>query len=172
MAKRVKSKEPAIISIETWDKADEHIRSIGDLQLKINQAEASAKDAIDEAKAELVESVKPLQSAIELHHRSLEAFAAARKDDFAGQKSRKLNFGLLGWRKSTVTIIKKNTLELIKALFPAAKAKAYIHTKETVDKEALAKLTDQELADISARRESKDVFFVEPDLPKAVDYVQ
>ena len=55
-------------------------------------------------------------------------------------------------------------------MFSKAKAAACIRVKESVDKEALAKLTDEQLADIGARRKEKDVFFVEPALPEAVDY--
>jgi hypothetical protein len=41
-----------------------------------------------------------------------------------------------------------------------------------VDKEALAKLTDEELASIKARRKTRDAFFVEPILIEAVNYTE
>ncbi len=169
--KRIKSKEQSFFPISDWEEADNFVRDIGDLRLKINQAEHRAKDSIDEIKAELAEEVKPHQEAIKLYHRSLEIFAANHPSGFGRKRSRKLNFGLLGWRKSTSISIKKNTFELIRAAFAKAKAKLYIRTKETVDKDALAKLTDEQLAAIGARRKEKDVFFVEPELPEAVDYV-
>jgi hypothetical protein len=39
-----------------------------------------------------------------------------------------------------------------------------------VDKEALAKLTEEQLTSVGARRKVKDVFFVEPSSQEAVDY--
>lgn len=168
--KRVKSAKPVFLPIANWNEADNFVREVGDLQLKINQAEATTKDKIDEIKAELVEEVKPHQEAIKLHVQSLEAFAVTHRAHFKKQRSLKLNFGKLGWRKSTSISIKKNTLELIKQVFSKAKAAACIHVKESADKEALIKLTDEQLASVGARRKEKDVFFVEPDLPEAVDY--
>jgi len=171
--KRVKSDKPALKQIENWGCANEYVRRIGDLQMKITEAEHKAADDINEAKAELAEKVKPLQQQIDTYIRSLEAFAKENwPGDSKSQRSMKLNFGTLGWRKSTSVIIKKTTLEKIKEVFARAKAAMCIITKETVSKEALAKLTDEELVSVGARREIKDDFFVEPDLPEAVDYTE
>jgi len=170
--KRIKLDRTSLIPINNWSEADGLVREIGDFQLKINQAEHTAKDKIDEAKAELAEEIKPSQEYIKQYVRSLEAFAVSHREYFEKQKSLKLNFGILGWRRSTSISIKKTTLELIKKVFSRVRAKTLIRTKESVDKEALAKLTDEQLADVGARRVEKDVFFVEPELPEAVDYVE
>ena len=172
MAQRVKSDKPALVSIPNWDHADQYVRRIGAHLSTIKRAECDAKKNIDKTKAELAKRVKKLQAIIHLYTNSLEAWAVIHKTEFGKQRSKKVNFGTIGWRKSTSTIIKKNTLELIKQLFSKAKAATYIHTKETVDKDALAKLTDEQLALVGARRKIKDDFFVEPDLSKAVDYVE
>jgi phage host-nuclease inhibitor protein Gam len=168
MAKRIKS-DKQIETIADWQKADELIKQIGELQLKIKEHEAAASEVINDARAELAEAVEPLYKKITVLTDSLEAFAANHVEDFGKAQSRKLNFGLLGWRKSTSISIKAATLELVKKIF-GKKAKAYIRTKEEVDKEAMSKLTDQQLASVDARRKPKEVFFVEPLLPDAVDY--
>jgi hypothetical protein len=118
----------------------------------------------------LTERAKPFNEKIDLCTRSLEAFAIANKKAFGKQRSRKLQFGTIGWRKSTSTKIKKTTLQLIKDVFSAAKAKTLIIVKESVDKQALAKLSDEDLAKVDAKRHVKDLFFVEPDLTKAVNH--
>jgi len=168
--RRVKLDKPAIIEIRDWEHADTNLREIGDNQLAVRQAEDMAKTKIDEAKAELAVDTKPRKELINQITRSLEAFAVAHKADFKKTRSRKLNFGILGWRKTTSIKIKKTTLELIKEFFTPSKKRVCIRIKETVDKEALSKLTDEELASVKARRKVKDDFFVEPELPEAVDY--
>ena len=172
MAKRVKSNKLILRSVPNWEHADHFIRRIGDLTMQISQAEHKAKDDINEIKAELTEKTKPLQETIKQYLRSLEVFATTHKSDFKKAKSRDLSFGILGWRMSTSIKIKKNTVGIIKRVFVKAQQKFYIRVKEAVDKDALAKLTDEQLASIGARRERKDVFFVEPNLPAAVDYVE
>jgi len=172
MAKRVKSDKPVLHNIANWEHADNFVRRIGELQNKIQAKEAKAKTKIDQAKANLVRQVKPHQETIEVYMRSLEAYAISHQDDLKKQKSRKLNFGVLGWRKSTSTSITKKTLELIREFFSKAKAATCIRVKESVDKEALARLTDEDLALVKAQRKSKEVFFVEPDLIEIADYNQ
>lgn len=169
MAKsRIKS-DKQIETIADWQAADDFIKQIGDLQLEIKQHETTANDTINLAKSDLAKAVNPLLERITVLTDSLEAFAANRPDDFGKAQSRKLNFGLLGWRKSTSISIKQTTLELIKKVF-GKKADQYIRTKEEVDKDALSGLTDQQLVSVDARRKPKEVFFVEPCLPEAVDY--
>ena len=168
--KRVKS-DSSLIPIPDWGQADKLVRRIGDLQLQIQAAEGEAKTDIDDIKALLAEEVKPLQEDIDLHIKSLEAFATSNKKQFGRARSKKLNFGVLGWRYScSISIKKDTTLELIKKFLSSAQKRACINTKETVDKKVLAKLTDGLLAKIGARRVDKDVFFVEPDIPEAIDY--
>jgi len=170
MAKRVKSDKANLIEVKGWRHADQLVRDIGDCQGAIQKAEEDARKKIESIKAELAIKTKPVQDMTTRRIHRLEAFAIAHKADFENQKSKKLNFGVLGWRKSTLIRVKKNTLELIKQVFSKVKAALYIHVKETVNKEALAKLTDEQLAGVGARRDSKDVFFVEPDLTQTADY--
>lgn len=169
--KRLKSGKKALIQIESWEDADAYVRKIGDMQLEIQRAEADAKSTIDEAKATLAAIAKPLQKDIKVCVDSIEAFAAGHKKDFVGsRRSKDLNHGKIGWRKSFAIAITKNTLGLIKDMFTNRRAAGYIRIKETVDKNALANLTDEELASVDARRERTEAFFVEPFMPEAVDY--
>jgi len=166
--RRVKSSQQ-IIPIKDWQDADERIQMTGVLQQRIARVEEEAGLKIDKIKAELAEIVSPYQKAIKVYICSLEAFAVAHPEQFKDKRSRKLNFGVLGWRKSTSISIKKTTLDLIKKVFPGTSAARFIRVNEAVDKDGLAKLTDGQLASIKARRVEKDVFFVEPDLPEAAD---
>jgi len=167
--KRLKNDTVLFMPIANWAEADEIVRQIGDLQLQITNLEQAAKEDLDSIKAKLAEAVKPLQEKIKLHTRSLEAFAANNRKDFGRAQSRKLNFGMLGWRKSASISIKKTTLELIRKVFGKRYAE-YVHVKESVNREALRRLTDEQLASVGARRKIKEAFFVEPDLPEIVDY--
>ena len=77
---------------------------------------------------------------------------------------------MLGWRFSTSVKPSKKTLELIKQVLSKTMQAACVITKESVSKDALAKLTDEQLASVKARRIEKDVFFVEPSSQKAAEY--
>jgi len=147
------------------------LRRLGDITLSLQAQEAAAKEKIDEAKSDLKTSSAPLLGEMNQIAKSLEAFAVTHKDDLGKLKSRKLQFGVVGWRASSVIRIVKDTLSRIKDVFKAS-AKTYIRIREEADKDALGRLTDEQLKSIGARRETKDVFFAEPNLPAAVDYGQ
>lgn len=170
MAKRVKPKQSA--PVNNWQEADETIRSVGELQDEICQAQASAKARINAIKEALADEVKDRQALIDYYTRGLEQFAAEHSDEFRPAKSKQLNYGKLGWRKSTKVRIKKTTLELAKKILPARLRKKLIKVKETVSKDAVRELTEEQASAIEARVEEKDVFFVEPAAVEAADYPQ
>jgi phage host-nuclease inhibitor protein Gam len=166
--KRIKS-EILLYPIASWNEADEHLRRIGELRMQIEKEEQIAKDAIDESKAILKEATEPLLDDIKRHVESLEAFAANHIDDFGKAKSRKMQFGVVGWRASRSLKVCKDVIDRIKGVF-GRKAETYLRIKEEADKEALGKLTDEQLLAVGCRWENKDVFYAEPDAPEAVDY--
>ena len=116
MAKRIKT-DRQLQPISDWQQADQLVKQIGELQLQIQQEEKAANDIITDAKAQLAEDTKSLFEKITILTDSLEAFAANHTEDFGKLQSRKLNFGTVGWRKSTIISIKQTTLELIKKVF-------------------------------------------------------
>jgi phage host-nuclease inhibitor protein Gam len=156
--------------ISNWNEADEHLKRIGDLRLQIGEHELEAKLDIDDAKSELQKSTEPLAAEIKRHVESLEAFAANHIDDFGKARSRKLAFGIVGWRASRSLKVCKDVIDRVKSVF-GKKADAYLRIKEEADKESLGKLTDEQLIAVGCRWESKDVFYAEPDSPEAVDYL-
>lgn len=168
--KKRRSKQ-SIIAIADWQQADERLKTLGDLINVITVAESDAKAEIDRIKEGLKQTTAPAAAQIEMLTASLEAFCAAHAEDFGGAKSRKLQFGTVGWRASTAIKVAsaKDTVELLKTVF-GKKAEAYLRIKEEPDKDCLAKLTDEQLDAVGCRRENRDVFYAEPELIEAATY--
>ena len=167
MSKRVKS-DRGLLQICDWQHVDELVREIGDLDNSIARREAIAKERIDLVKLKLAADVKLMQDRIKLCTESIEAFAAAHANDFT-RKSKKLNFGVVGWRRSTKIKVGRDTLARIKEVFGRT-AEMYMHIKKTVNKDALAELSEGQLGQVGAKREVKDVFYVEPNKTEAANY--
>jgi len=170
MPKRVKS-DRKLVTIDGWKTVDYIVSRIGDLQGDIEAAQAKAQAQIGKIKADLAETVKPAQDGIKNYTESIEAWAVAHRGELGKKQSRRLNHGTVGWRKSSKVDIRSNakTLALIGEVF-GDYAEEYIHVKELPDKEALKRLTDEQLKSVGARRRHKEVFFVEPDNIEAADY--
>jgi len=125
--KRVKS-DLNLVEIKGWPHADNLLRDIGELQGQIAQSESNANLKIDAIKEALADDVKKRLELIDLYTKSLEAFAVNNKNDFSGKRSRALNFGILGWRKSSSIVVGKRTMGLIKEVLKS-KIKELIRTK-------------------------------------------
>lgn len=166
---RVKSTAALLIPIASWQEADDLVRKAGDIQLDLNKHQRSAKMKIDRVKENLAAETAPLQEHLDHIVRSLEAFCDHHQEDFGKKRSRHLAFGIVGWRKSSKIRTKKTTLQKILDVFGRS-ASSYIRTKQEPDKEALAKLDDEQLKKVDAKREVTDDFFVEPDIPETADY--
>ena len=165
---RVRSETP-ITTIENWEQASQCLKQIGDLQQAIQAEEAKAKTDADAVQTALDVAVKPLAEEIKELTEDLKAFSIERKEVFGNAKSMKLSFGLIGWRASSTIAAAKGALSLIKNYF-GIKAVDFIRVKEEPNKDALDGLTDEILSRVGCKRICKNIFFVEPDIPKAVDH--
>jgi phage host-nuclease inhibitor protein Gam len=155
--------------ISGWNEADEHLKRIGELQLQIQQAESDAAAQISDIKSELKDATETLTADVKLHIDSLQAFCANHQEDFGKARSRTLQFGVVGWRASSAIKICRDAVGRLKKVF-GKKAEPYIRIKEEADKKAMGRLTDEQLVAVGCKRENKDAFFADPELPAAVDY--
>ena len=158
-----------LYTILTFEQADTHLARMGQLETERVVAESAAQLKIDAAKDELKAACKLIDAKISKHKKSLKVFCNKNKSDFGSQRSRTLMFGALGWRRGTSIRIAKTTLEKILDVFKKTKDR-YLHIKMTPDKEALAKLTDEQLRQVDAKRIVKNEFFAEPDLTECGGY--
>lgn len=153
-------------TIKDWNSADGVLARIGDFQRRITIIEAAANEQVDFIKADMAAEIEPLKNEIKIATEDLELFATLHGSDFGKAKSRKLNFGVIGWRQSTKITAGKRAVELIKAVF-GNQAKKYLKMKETVSKDDLKALGDGDLKKIDCRRTSEEVFYVEPEVVEA-----
>jgi phage host-nuclease inhibitor protein Gam len=156
---------------DNLEKADSLLRQIGDLQLQIHDEEAICKSAIDAASTAMQEAVRPLQERIALYTQAIEGFANANPDVFGKNRSIKLQHGKMGWRISSAVTIGANTIKLIKKKFKD-RLSVFIKTTESVNKKALKSLSGKELLELEVFTTTTESFFVESNIPEAVDYKQ
>ncbi len=157
-------------SVKNWEQADELIAKIGEFQRRITNIETDTNEQIDMLKKSMAAEVNSMNAEIKNMTNELDLFATLNRGDFGDQKTKRLNFGQLGWRKSGKIMTAKNAVELIKEVF-GKNAKTYLIIKEKVVKEKLKSLTDQQLTKIGCKRVVKDTFFVEPETVDASDEI-
>ena len=150
--------KPNIGKIKTLEDADLALKEIGLLEHELEAIDGEANKKIAEIKADCAKQGEGLRKRITDLSALLGAFAEYNREElFKDRKSQKLSFGEFGYRKSTSISVKKTTLELLKKL----KLVRYIRIKEQIDKDLMAEMTDESLAQVDAVRKVKDSFFCE-----------
>ena len=136
--------KPNIGKIKTLEDANLALKEIGLLEHELETIDGEANKKIAEIKADCAKQG-------EVYRKRITDLSALFKD----RKSQKLSFGEFGYRKSTAISVKKTTLELLKKL----KLDRYIRVKEEIDKDLMAEMSDESLAQVDAVRKVKDAFF-------------
>ena len=150
--------KPNIGKIKTLEDANLALKEIGLLEHELETIDGEANKKIAEIKADCAKQGEGLRKRITDLSALLGAFAEYNREElFKDRKSQKLSFGEFGYRKSTAISVKKTTLELLKKL----KLVRYIRIKEEIDKDLMAEMTDESLAQVDAVRKVKDSFFCE-----------
>lgn len=137
------------------------------LQASLNQA---SRELIDEHRKEIVE----LETTITQADSAIEVICRRHPEWFEKVKTLKTPYGAASFRKSSELVAPSEdaTIALIKA---SGRAADFIRVTEDLDREALEKLSDEELGKLGLFRKTEDKFAAKPakvDLGKATAEAQ
>jgi phage host-nuclease inhibitor protein Gam len=148
----------------SWDEVDQCLREIDEIDGRVSVQEAAVNEQIAAWREQLATATAEDLSRKARLEKDLKEFAEHHKDEFAKARSRKLNHGVVGFRKSSeLATIAKTKWEQVVALLQKAGLTNYINTKTTVNKEVVkaAGLPDSTLELYGMKLEDKDVFYYE-----------
>jgi phage host-nuclease inhibitor protein Gam len=152
--------KPNVKKIESVEDANLTLKEIGLLERELEAIDGDAHKQIAEIKTAAVKTGEPVRKRITDLSALLGAFAEYNRDDlFKDKKTVQLSFGIFGYRKSTSISVKKTTLDLLEKLGMSK----YIRVKKEADKDTMAELDDEALAQVDAVRKVKDDFFCQAD---------
>ena len=154
---------------ESWDDVNQALGTIGDNQRMVESFEAEMQEKIDAAKAEAEAKSRLYLDGIKRLEIQIRAFAEAHRDDMDGKKTKTLNFGAVGFRKSTKIKLPKaptKLAEIIQLLRSKGMDDCVKTPAPSVDKDALRKYPTQDIVAVGASIEVDDVFWYEPDREK------
>ena len=163
---RVEDTAPAF---ESWDDVDQALATIGDNQRTIEGFEAHMQEAMDQAKAEADARARIFIEANKKLERQIMDFAEVHRDDMDGKKTKVLNFGSVGFRKSTRITLPKAPLklaEIVKRLVARGMSDCIKLAEPKVDKDALKKYPAEDIISVGAGVKVEDTFWYEPDREK------
>ncbi|MDR2733396.1 MAG: host-nuclease inhibitor Gam family protein [Spirochaetota bacterium] len=152
--------KPNVKKIETIEDANLTLKEIGLLERELEVIDGDAHKQIAEIKTVAVKAGEPIRKRITDLSALLGAYAEYNRAElFRDKKTVQVSFGTFGYRKSTSITVRKTTLDLLEKLG----LEKYVRVKKEADREAMAALDDETLAQVDALRKVKDDFFCEAD---------
>ena len=155
------------MNIENFNDVDNALKRLCEVSVgieKINGEVTLACNAIKESKRAEIEKLESEKNYIE---QQITLFCEENKAEFAQKRSKEFVFGEVGYRivKSvSIPRVKTKVEALLSAIKAFGLAKECITYTESPNKEALAELSDGDLAKLGIKRTVKDSFRIVPKL--------
>jgi phage host-nuclease inhibitor protein Gam len=156
-SKRVKIQN--IVHIKDLAATNAALFEIAQLRSKLQIIDAQANEQINIIKDKAESQAKTHLDRVEALENGIYAFSQYNKDELFSEKKKtqELQFGYIGYRKSTKVTTKRDTLEKLKEFgFEDA-----IRTQEAINKEVLKDWPDERLKMVGAKKRSDDSFWYE-----------
>lgn len=166
---RVRIEEP---KLKSWDDVDAALKQIGEHQRNITIIEAKMNDKINQAKVKAEDDAKGDKESIKSLEVQVKEFVESNREDLGNKKTKELNFGKVGYRKSTKISLPKagNKLaEIIKKLKSFGMTDCIVTQPEKIDKDALKKYPANDVIKVGAGLKVDDVFWYEADEEKLAE---
>lgn len=148
----------------SWEETDEALRQIGEAQRAIEAEEHKMQAAIDLAKEQAAAASLPYLELIRSLEPRLNAFCDVNRDAMGARKSKELNYGILGYRKSTKVVLPRGAAKvakIINKLRGRGMTDCIITPAARIDKDALKKYPPNDIIDIGASLDVTDSFWYE-----------
>jgi phage host-nuclease inhibitor protein Gam len=154
---RVKSE----VRVVTWDQVDDLVQRCGELTARIGELNRELTKSVADAKATYKGRVAAVERELADIYGGIQVFVTQNRSELRG-RSKRLNHGKIGYRKSTHVRLKAKSADVLEQL-EALGLDGCIKVKKTVDRNALRNLEPAVLKRLGAELLVEDVFFVEPD---------
>ncbi len=148
----------------SWEEVDQALREIEEIDGRVSVQEAEVNEQIAAWREHLATATADDLSRKARLEKDLKEFAEHHKAEFEKTRSRKLNHGVVGFRRSAeLATLAKTTWAQVVALLEKAGLTNFLNTKTTVNKEAVkaAGLPDSTLGLYGMKLEDKDTFYYE-----------
>ena len=147
-------------ALKSWDEVNLALKELAECELAIESIEGKLNTNIADLKLQAESVAAPIQERIEKLAVQVKEFTEENRADIPG-KTKKMNFGQVGFRQST-----KINVKSIQATLKLLKAKGMvncINVKEAINKDILREYPDEVIASVGAKKKVEDTFWYETD---------
>ncbi len=156
--------EKTQINLQDWPDVDGVLEVMGRVDLDLALLEAEMGQELYDLVQDYASRMNELRSVREIMQAMVTSFCLARKGEFAKKRSKQLAYGKIAFRVAEKIDVPKNKEGIVIAALKSLGWSECIRVEEKVDKPALKKLPDNDLAKCGVYRRREDHFRIEPDL--------
>lgn len=149
------------LTLGSWGEVDRAFREIAECESCIGEIEVGMNRTIAEAKAAADRKARPAQERIKQLEYDVKEFVLQHQEDFAGGKTKQLNFGKAGFRLSTKLVIPSGRVPEVIERIRQYGMDDCLNVKETVNREALKKYKSEDILKVGAYLKSDNEFWYE-----------
>ncbi len=153
-----------MLTINNWTDVDHGLETIGLLELEISEISSRLGRKLYQLLGEHSKEVAEISGKLRSTKASIGNFCLLNKTEFAKKRSKQLNYGKISFRIAERIQVPE---ELEAAAIATLKKLGHtecVELRERLDKSALKKLPDSDLARCGIRRSKEDHFRIDPDL--------
>ncbi len=153
--------------LETWEDVDKALEEIAICEIRISEIEGDMNIKINDIKKEHNTVAQIHKEKISENEKLIKKFVTKNKSEIDG-KTKKLNFGSTGFRKSQSVSIPRGE-DKKKAIIKQLRnndMEDCIKVEESINKDILKKYNEDKIVKVGASLTTKDTFWYEVDLQK------
>ncbi|MEG1406820.1 MAG: host-nuclease inhibitor Gam family protein [Ruthenibacterium sp.] len=149
-------------ALASWTAADDTLRDIRALKHSMAEMDVEKNRRIDAIKDEYSKAALPLQNRVKRLEADIKEFVSAHRAELNG-KSRRMNFGIVGYRLSSSVVVAANKMADVIAKLKGMGHHECIKTVETLDRKALGRCPVNVILDVGAYVKQTDEFYYDTD---------
>lgn len=146
-------------TLKSWEEVDSVLKQIVQSELEIETIEAQMNKELAEIKSDAEIKARPFKDKIKVLEIQVKEFVTLNKLDLDG-KSKELDFGKTGFRKSTKVVLPKVVDKVIEMLKRNQMFDCIV-TKETVNKDILKTYDEDVILRVGGSVRTEDTFWYE-----------
>jgi phage host-nuclease inhibitor protein Gam len=150
--------------IGNWNSVDKALEEIGIIDLGMAEIASSLGRKLHELIDEFSRDISDLSERRRGIESAIESFCLLNKGEFGKKRSRQFNYGRISFRMAERIEIPEELEDAIIATLKKLGFSDCVETRERLDRNALKKLPDSDLARFGIRRAKEDHFRIDPDL--------
>ncbi len=153
-----------MLSVADWNEADAAVEKIGMLDLDLADLTSTLGRRLYSLMGEYSGRISELARRRREIESAVQVFCKANKGDFAKKRSRQCRYGRIAFRMAERIEVAEELQEAAIATLKKLGFPECVETRERLDKGALKKLSDIDLARCGIKRTREDHFRIEPDI--------